>query len=127
MPATDPFELQELRKSTDDLIAEDSVMIVLHRVTTERTAAMEIRKTEDTPQPAKARFFGHTVGRMGLSRTVSTEQGQEQVSNHVLIGPAGDDIRKDDWFEVDGRKFLVIEIETDTSEYQSKAWCIERA
>lgn len=126
MPIVDPVELEELRKTTLDLIEEDHAPIALVRSSYERTPAGGIRKTNDTPLPAEDRFFSTTLGRTGMSHTIRTEQGEELVSNHILIGPYGDDIRKGDAFVWENRNFTAEEIDPDVS-YQTKAWCVERA
>lgn len=119
---TDATELEELRKTTRDLIEEDHLPIALVRSGWERTATAGIRKIDPEPQDAVDRFFGAITGD---PREIRTGAGEQLVALHVLIGLPDDDIQEGDTFTVGNRTFLVAEVHPDHS-YQCKAWVVER-
>lgn len=126
MVATDPIQLEELRKSTQDLIDNDQVTITLVRDGYEKTPSMGVRKTGPQEQDPLTVFFGKSVGRNGAPRIIETDQGEQQYAEHVLIGMPTFDVRENDEFDLDDRHYTVAAIDEDRS-YQVKAWCIERA
>lgn len=126
---TDPAEIAELRRSTEDLIAEEGMPIALIRAGEEwtRTAAGGIRKNAtnpatDTQDPVR-RYFGDSAAD---PKQVESAQGEQLVLDRVLIGTFDDDIREGDEFMVSNRKFLVGEVHPDHI-FETKAWCVERA
>ena len=124
---TDPDEIAELRKSTEDLIASEGMEIALirHGDGWTRTESGGIRKNTTTQpgdaMPAKRRFFGDTMDR---PRTFQNMRGEELTLNRVLIGLVDDDIREGDEFMIGDRKFLVGEVHPDRI-YEVKAWVKE--
>lgn len=120
---TDPTMLEELISTTEDLIEHDHVSVALTRSEWERVPGGGTRPKNPTPQEAKDRFFGAVTTD---PRYVTLSEGEQVISNHVLIGLPGDDIKEKDTFKIGSRTFLVVEVEPDTS-YQVKGWVIERS
>lgn len=126
MVATDPIELDELQRTTQDLIDHDQVTITLVRDGFERTPSLGVRRTGPTAQDPLTVFFGKAIGRNGVPRIIETNQGEQHFSEHVLIGGPTFDVQENDTFALDDREYTVAAIDEDRS-YQTKAWCIERA
>lgn len=120
---TDPVELEELRKTTADLISESSVPIALSRSEYERVPGGGTRPLPPVAQDPVPRFFGAVTGD---PRYVQLSEGEQVVSNHVIVGLPGDDIKEKDTFKIGTRTFLVVELEPDDS-YQVKGWVVERS
>lgn len=120
---SDPIELEELRKTTEDLIAYDGRDIALTRHGTERVPGGGVRPIAPVVKDAVRRFFGAVVAD---ARYVTLTEGEQVITNHVLIGPVGDDIQEKDTFEVGTRKFLVVELATEM-EWETRAWVVERS
>lgn len=120
---TDATELSELIQTTEDLIADDHVSIVLIRNTRERTPSGGQRPVVPVPQPAKDRYFGAVTGD---PVQITRDEGEHALARHVIIGMPGDDIQEKDTFLLAGRKFEVYRIHPDQS-YQVKGWVVERA
>lgn len=118
---TDPVELEELRRTTNDLISEDSVEISLSRSVWVRTPAGGTRPGPPEQLEAKRRFFGSVTGD---PRYVQYAEGEQVVANYVLVGPYDDDIKEKDEFVVGTSKFKVVEVHPDTS-FEVRAWVVE--
>lgn len=120
---SDPVELEELRKTTEDLIAYDGREIALVRHGTERVPGGGVRPIAPEVQDAVRRFFGAVAAD---ARYVQLAEGEQVVTSHVLVGPIGDDIQEKDTFEIGTRKFLVVELATEM-DWETRAWVVERS
>ena len=120
---TDPVELEELQRTTADLISEDSVQVVITRSTFERVPGGGIRPVNPEPLDPQTFFFGSVTTD---PRYVQLTEGEQVVSNHVLVGMPDADLKEKDTFQIGDRTFLVVEIEPDTS-FQVKGWVVERS
>lgn len=120
---SDPVELEELRKTTEDLIAYDGRDIALTRHGTERVPGGGVRPIAPVVQPAVRRFFGAVTDD---ARYITLTEGEQVITRHVLVGLIGDDIQEKDTFQIGIRKFLVVEVATET-EWETRAWVVERS
>lgn len=120
---TDPIELEELRQTTADLISEDSVSVALTRSTFERVPGGGVRPVNPQPLDPQTFFFGAV---QTDPRYVQLTEGEQVISNHVLIGMPDADMKEKDTFTIGNRTFLIVEIEPDTS-YQIKGWVVEKS
>lgn len=118
---SDAAELSELIKTTEDLIVENGMEIILVRVVMERTPSGGVKRRDPTPQPPKRRYFGAVTQD---PRIILDEKGDRVEARHVLVGPPEDDIKEKDTFKIGDRTFKVMELHPDVS-YQTKAWVIE--
>ena len=120
---TDEIELEELRKTTADLISEDSVAVALIRSEWTRVPGGGVKPGTPETLAAVPRFFGAVSTD---PRIVTLAEGEQVVSNHVLVGLHTDTIKEKDTFKIGDRTFLVVEVEPDTS-FQVKGWVVERS
>jgi hypothetical protein len=121
---TDQDQLDALTQSTADLIEEDGLDVALWRVTFVPTPSGGVKRVDpEAPLAAVRRFFGSVTATPSINQR---EEGEFTLYRFVLIGMPGDDIEEHDYFLIDGQKYQVDEIDTDTA-WQKKAWCSRRA
>jgi hypothetical protein len=121
---TDPVELEELRKTTADLIAFNSYQIVLNRGEWERTGGGGQRQINVEPLEPQTLYFGAI---MWDPRTFVTPEGERVFVQYVLVGMPGEaDIQEKDTFSIGTQEFKVSEVHPDQT-YEVRAWVYENA
>jgi hypothetical protein len=114
-------ELEALIESTLSLIEESPTMITLVREPDwEDDGAGGKRRSSgnDVALVPKGRFFQSIVE---IPQFLLAMAGEWVRSWHVLVGPPGDDIRKDDKFTVDGNDYQVLYVDPE-KRFQVKAF-----
>lgn len=115
--------LDELIRTTSDLIAQDPIEISLKRFEWVRTSSGgQTRSGAPVELDPVPRFF---AGVVADAVYVTRVEGEQIVCRHVIIGLPGDDIQQKDTFTVDGRNFEVVEIHPEKS-FQTKGWVTEK-
>lgn len=112
--------LEGMRKSTKALIESGptSISLVRKGAPVRTPEGGVTRQGASFVLPARDRYFG----RVTLDTRMDVRaQGQQIFGDYVLIGLRDDDIRQDDTFTFNNRKFRVLWIEPDNS-YQVKAF-----
>jgi hypothetical protein len=118
---TDPAELSELTKTTEDLIEEDSIDIDLQRTEDVRTPSGGVKKGQPIDVPVQRLHFAAV---MTDPRNAISEHGDRMVAGHVLVGMPDADIKEGDTFAFGTRKFRVNEVHPDRS-FETRAWVVE--
>jgi hypothetical protein len=120
---TDPVELEELRKTTEDLIAFNSFQIVLNRSEWVRTPGGGQKQVNAAPLDAQTLYFGAI---MWDPRTYVTPEGERVLLQYVLVGMPDADIVEKDEFTIGSSDYKVFEVHPDRT-YETRAWVIENA
>lgn len=119
-------EIAVQRHLTRSLIQTEPISIALWRPAPKVSdgAGGVVRSGPDTLQPEAERFFSDVKSdERYYSRS---DIGQAVVTEHVLIGPQNDDIREDDYWDMNGRRYKVEYVHPKRS-YQTKARVVSYA
>lgn len=121
--------LEAQRRQTQSLIDTGGREIALHRpsaLINDGAGGKKRLAGNDVTFVPVTRFFGaiSNLGRGASTRPlewITTSLGERYHAFYVLIGTWDDDIRKDDYFFINDKKYEVVFLHEEVDAYQTKA------